>query len=220
MRDDVTTNAPSARARAMFDVACSKLFTSIGVEASNPRARRTANANAYTVLDVAAVAKYAPVALEYWPIFTPKKNIAGTPALAVLVGVCVHVGDAVIDAVNDMVGVFENELDKDAVGVTDGVREFEGVTEAVSSELDDDDAEGRAVDVRIDGAWLTVMLLVSRAVREFVAVTERILLRVFVTLLTTVGDARIEIEPVADTLPEGDFEEEELLLEDVLGDIT
>lgn len=128
-----------------------------------------------------------------------------------------HVGDAVIDAVNDTVGVFENELETDAVGVTDGVREFDGVTEAVSSELDEDDAEGLAVDVRIDGAWLTVMLFVSRAVREFVAVTERMLLRVFVTVRITVADARIENEPVADTLPDGDFDEEELLLEDVLG---
>jgi hypothetical protein len=129
----------------------------------------------------------------------------------------VHVGDAVIDAVNDTVGVFENELETDAVGVTDGVREFDGVTEAVSSELDEDDAEGLAVDVRIDGAWLTEMLFVSRAVREFVAVTERMLLRVFVTVRITVADARIENEPVADTLPDGDFDEEELLLEDVLG---
>ncbi len=128
-----------------------------------------------------------------------------------------HVGDAVIDAVNDTVGVFENELETDAVGVTDGVREFDGVTEAVSSELDEDDAEGLAVDVRIDGAWLTEMLFVSRAVREFVAVTERMLLRVFVTVRITVADARIENEPVADTLPDGDFDEEELLLEDVLG---
>ena len=128
-----------------------------------------------------------------------------------------HVGDAVIDAVNDTVGVFENELETDAVGVTDGVREFDGVTEAVSSELDEDDAEGLAVDVRIDGAWLTVMLFVSRAVRDFVAVTERMLLRVFVTVRMTVADARIENEPVADTLPDGDFDEEELLLEDVLG---
>ena len=128
-----------------------------------------------------------------------------------------QVGDAVIDAVNDTVGVFENELETDAVGVTDGVREFDGVTEAVSSELDEDDAEGLAVEVRIDGAWLTVMLFVSRAVREFVAVTERMLLRVFVTVRMTVADARIENEPVADTLPDGDFDEEELLLEDVLG---